>query len=151
MTLWRRVTTDRCRNFFLLLRTKVFNPHSWFFKYNREINALWKKTSLLYLAVLRLVFFIYSVVSACATEIKQFYSRTVRIILRKWGTSFMELKEQISKILSLGMTNAVLASNIGIASTTLSRWYKNGQNLNEESMRKIQNYVDQVKQLLADL
>ena len=63
----------------------------------------------------------------------------------------MELKEQISKILSLGMTNAVLASNIGIASTTLSRWYKNGQNLNEASMRKIQNYVDQVKQLLADL
>ena len=63
----------------------------------------------------------------------------------------MELKEQINKILSLGMTNAVLASNTGIASTTLSRWYKNGQNLNEESMRKIQNYVDQVKQLLADL
>ena len=63
----------------------------------------------------------------------------------------MELKEQISKILSLGMTNAVLANNIGIASTTLSRGYKNGQNLNEESMRKIQIYVDQVKQLLADL
>ena len=97
------------------------------------------------------LFFIYSVVPACTTEIKQFYCRTVEIILRKWGISFMELKEQISKILSLGMTNAVWASNIGIASTTLSRWYKNGQNLNEESMRKIQNYVDQVKQLLADL
>ena len=48
---------DRCRKNFLLLRTKVFNPHSWFFKYSREINALWK-TSLLYLAVLRLVFYL---------------------------------------------------------------------------------------------
>lgn len=63
----------------------------------------------------------------------------------------MELKEQIGKILSLGMTNAVLASNIGIASTTFARWYKNGQNLNDESMQKIRNYVSQVKQLLADL
>ena len=63
----------------------------------------------------------------------------------------MELKEQISKILTQGLTNAVLASNIDIARTRLSRWYKNGQNLNEESMRKIQSYVDQVKQLLADL
>ena len=151
MTLWRRMTTDRCRRkFFLLLRTKVFNPHSWFFKYNREINALWKNKPPL-LGRSEACFFIYSVVPACTTEIKQFYCRTVRIILRKRGISFMELKEQISKILSLGMTNAVLASNIGIASTTLSRWYKNGQNLNEESMRKIQNYVDQVKQLLADL
>lgn len=63
----------------------------------------------------------------------------------------MELKEQIRKILTLGMTNATLANNIGIASTTFARWYKNGQNLNEESMQKIQNYVNQVKSLLASL
>lgn len=63
----------------------------------------------------------------------------------------MELKEQVSKILQLGMTNNVFANNCGMSITTFNRWYKKGETLNPDTMRKIENYVCWVKQLIASL
>lgn len=63
----------------------------------------------------------------------------------------MELKEQVSKIFELGMSNNTFANNCGMSITTFNRWYKKGESLSLEMMDKIKNYVLWVKQHIASL
>lgn len=61
------------------------------------------------------------------------------------------LREQISKILTLGMSHSAIARGIGISGTTFDRWYKHGQALTAENEQKIQDYVYYIKNYIAQI
>ena len=67
------------------------------------------------------------------------------------GRLLSVLREQISKVLELGMSHSAIARQIGISSTTFDRWYKLNQPLSAETEQKIYDYLKRVKDYVAQI
>lgn len=60
------------------------------------------------------------------------------------------LREQMTTILKLGLRRSFVASRIGISPPTFDKWY-NGGSVSDDTILKIQEYVEWFKETVANL